>query len=123
MTPKFQTEFEMFALFLSVKLFAENLVQPFAFYIRTDNTAALQAALEYKAKSPLLVQLTVEVMMEAHALGWPYLQGRHIQGALNEMADSLSRGEVPLVLANTPQVLVPDFTSSLFRAWPDQQSS
>ena len=122
MTPKFQIEFEMFALFLSVKLFSKELVQPFAFYLRTDNTAALQAALEYKAKSPILVQLTVETMLEAHALGWPCLQGRHIQGVLNDTADRLSRGEVPPVLFCATQVPVPPFTRELFRGWPDKIS-
>lgn len=117
-SPKFQTEFEMFALFLSVKVFQEDLSQPFAFFIRTDNSAALQAALEYKAKSPLLVQLTVELMLEAYARGWPCLKGRHIQGVLNDTADKLSRGEVPPCLVNIPQVQLPPFNSSLFQAWP-----
>lgn len=118
-TPKYQTEFELFAIFLSVKFFARVIHQPFAFFVRSDNTAALRAALEYRSKSPLLVQLTIEVMLEAHARDWPRLQGRHIQGLLNDTADLLSRGEVPPCLTATPRVSVGPFDCSLFRAWPD----
>lgn len=56
--PAFQTEWELLAIFIAICVFSRFLrgvrVQIF---LQTDNTAAPQAALEFKASSPMLVSL------------------------------------------------------------------
>lgn len=86
--PDYQTEFEMYTIFLSLKVFLPLVLQPFAIFLRTDNSASLHACLTYKAKSPLLTHLTAEFMLEFLCNGWIPPRGEHVAGVLNDTADS-----------------------------------
>lgn len=78
--PDFQTDFEMYTIFLSLKLFLPLLPQPFAIFLRADNSASLHACLTFKAKSPLLTHLTAEFLLEFLWRGWTPPSGEHVAG-------------------------------------------
>ena len=118
--PSFQTEFEFFALLLSVKKFAEQIAHPFRFFIRADNVSALHSALTYKSSSPLLTRLVAELALEQEVNNRPALEGRHLRGLLNDTADKLSRGEVVDTLLGIPQLHF-NRDRTLFRAWPEPE--
>ena len=119
--PDFQTEFEMYTIFLSLKFFSPLVPQPFAIFLRTDNSASLHACLTFKAKSPLLTHLTAEFLLEFLCNGWIPPRGERVAGVLNDTADSLSRGEVPASLTQAKRVEVLPRTIHMFRAWPYAQ--
>ena len=118
--PTFQTEFEFLALFISVKKFAEQVRNEFRFFIRADNISALHSALRYKSKSPLLTRLVAELALEQEINNRPPLDGRHLYGLLNDVADKLSRGEVANKLQGVPQLEL-TLDRTLFRAWPEPE--
>ena len=59
--------------------------------LRTDNTSTLQAALEHRASSPLLVALAAEIALSLEVRQLMPLWGQHVPGSLNVIADKLSR--------------------------------
>jgi len=120
--PSFQTEWELLAIFIAVKVFAKFLRKiRVQIFLKTDNTAALRAALEFKASSPIMCSLAAEISIQLEADGWDPLWGRHLRGIHNTLADSLSRmfeGEsLPEILVNVRRVEVPPVLS-LFKVWP-----
>lgn len=60
-------------------------------FLQSDNTAVLQAALEFKASSPMLVSLAADISLQIEHSEWEPLWGRHLRGIYNTVADSLSR--------------------------------
>ena len=90
--------------------------------LRSDNTATIQAALKYKASSPLMLQLTVELMLELESLQINHVVPQHVAGQLNYVADALSRlshrNEIPQCLKQSIAVDVPPRPASFYRAWP-----
>ena len=94
--PAWQTEFEMFAVLSALRFFACFLLGGmYRVFLRSDNAATLLAALSFTSKSPYLTRLAGELILELEFLELPPLEGRHVRGLLNTIADSLSRGEIP----------------------------
>ena len=113
--PSFHIEWELLSL-LSLKVLQvivnSNSVQ---WFIRSDNQAALIAALELGTSSPLMTQLAVELAILIEAQGGRCVKGRHVAGVLNRWADSLSR--VPIALQGCLRVDVPERCDSFYRVW------
>ena len=119
-SPKFQAEFELFAIFISLKVFTEVVNYPCQIFLRTDNVSALIAALDFKAKSPIMNQLAAEISLQIEALNLN-LNGSHIAGLLNDTADKLSRGQVPLCCKAAVCLDTSQRSRSWFRAWPEHE--
>lgn len=81
---------------------------------------AVVAALRRDAESPLMTQLVVEIILELESQGLGELTGRHLAGLLNDVADKLSRGEVPSECAHASVIHLPVRDQTFFRAWPKQ---
>ena len=121
--PAYQSEFELLAIFVSVKLFSQLFEeQCIQFYIHSDSTSALHTATTLRGKSPLMSQLAGEIALTLESFEIDALWGRHLRGVLNVLADPLSRlsegSTVPESLQDATRMTVPAL-SSLFRAWPD----
>lgn len=103
--PSYQTEWEAWAVLLSVRVFGSLLNKGATkIFLRSDNVATLQAATQFKARSPLLNRIAAELVIELEVQGQSSVQGRHIRGILNSFADALSRGVVPLELKGIQEV-------------------
>lgn len=122
-SPAYQSEFELLAILMCIKVFPPFLKEKCQLFFRADNVAALQAALEFKAHSPIMALLAGEVALELEHLDLPELQGRHLAGLLNDTADKLSRGQIPLTCASASRVDVVAIDGDFFRAWPQAQWS
>ena len=90
-------------------------------FIQSDNTAALRAALEFHASSPLMSSLAAEIAIRIECAGWEPLRGKHIRGIHNTVVDALSRFcegiPLPECLKSAREIVVPD-VATLFRTWP-----
>jgi hypothetical protein len=122
--PAFQSEWELLAVHMALRIFGPYLNGGWMqVIVQADNTSALQAALQFKAKSPLMNFLAAEVSLELEAQGLEMLWGQHIPGADNTWADALSRlakGKVvPEALRQCYCEQVPVRDESYFRAWPE----
>ena len=107
--PAFQTEWEAWTVVLALRAFSGIFSSSkFKVFLRSDNTATLQASLQFQAKSPLLRQIAAELVLEIEHQQLGALEGRHIRGLLNQIADSLSRNVVPKQLEHVRQFSVPD---------------
>lgn len=120
--PSFQSEWELLAIFLAVHLFSQFLAnQRVQIVVQSDSSSALEAVVNFKAHSPLMVRLACELAIEVESLGINALWGRHIPGIRNTLADRLSRVAegypVPAVLSSATVVQVPEL-EHVFRAWP-----
>ena len=126
--PSFQTEWELLAILVSLRVFSEHWphddLQPTQVIVETDNTAALQAALNFQASSPIMQYLAAEVALELESQTLDMLWGTHIRGVANHEADALSRlsqgAAIPSSLRHVNRLEVPLRDSSFFRAWPTE---
>lgn len=122
--PAFQSEYELLAMLVAVKAFSpwirgNNEIAKVM--LRSDNMATVTAALAYKSSSPLMAQLTAELVLELEFLGVGHVFAQHVAGSLNFLADKLSRlgaDKVPSQLKYSQLVSAPPRTDSFFRAWP-----
>ena len=96
-------------MLLAIRAFCEFFQQgKMGIFLRSDNVATIQAALTFKASSPVVNFIAGELVLELEALGQSSIEGRHIRGIHNDWADSLSRGVVPADLKCIPQFMLPD---------------
>lgn len=121
--PAFQTEYEMLAVLVALRVFRGVMLQSNAnlIVLRCDNTAVLSAAFTYKASSPILAQLTAEIALELESMNMRHLIPQHVPGVLNRIADKLSRPhveQIPAELSDCLQCPVPRRPNSFYRAWP-----
>eukprot|EP00435_Cladocopium_sp_Y103_P027145 s3386_g6.t1 len=66
--PAFQTEWELLSIFIAVCLFSRFLKSTrIRLFIQSDNTAALKAALDFQASSPLMCSLAAEISIQLEA--------------------------------------------------------
>ena len=112
--PAFQSEYELLALVVAVRVFQPWILHDDAVarvVLRSDNMATVGAAMRYKAVSPIMAQLTVELMLELESMQVSHVLAQHVAGSLNHLADELSRmvdGQpVPSVLQGCEQVTAP----------------
>ncbi|CAE7281168.1 Kcnh1, partial [Symbiodinium necroappetens] len=79
--PTHQNEWELLAVWCSLEVFSPMLeqlsVKP-QILLRTDNTSTLQAALEHRASSPLLVALAAEIALSLEVRQLMPLWGQHV---------------------------------------------
>lgn len=123
--PAFQSEWELLAVWISVETFMPILSELGCnprILLRTDNAATISAAMDYGAKSPLMVQLAAEISMQMEVHQLSQLRAEHVLGISNKIADQLSRMQthdsVPGPL-RTAKCLVPQPRGKhMFRAWP-----
>lgn len=123
--PAFQSEWELLAVWISVETFMPILSELGCnprILLRTDNAATISAAMDYRAKSPLMVQLAAEISMQMEVHQLSQLRAEHVLGISNKIADQLSRMQthdsVPGPL-RTAKCLVPQPRGKhMFRAWP-----
>ncbi len=70
----------------------------------TDNKASLQAAMESRAKPPLMLLMAAEVALVLEAQSVELCGGAHVPGVLNWQADVLSGiGQVAVVPSTLPE--------------------
>eukprot|EP00435_Cladocopium_sp_Y103_P074226 s203_g47.t1 len=90
--PSFQSEWELLAILLAVHLFSKFLVgQRVQIVVQSDSSSALEAVMNFRAHSPIMVRLACELAIEVELLGINALWGRHVPGVRNTLADRLSR--------------------------------
>ena len=91
--PKFQSFWEFFCLALGLCIWAPEFCDTNSLAVITDNTSALQNALDLKGSG---VQLAVaqELAWRRVRCGWSYAPG-HLPSEQNKLADSLSRLSAP----------------------------
>ena len=123
--PAFQSEYELLAVFVALKVFEEWITfrhRVTRIMIRSDNMAVVSAAFQYKASSPIMVQLTAELVLQLEHMEVAHVVSQHVPGALNLIADKLSRPELtfplPKALEHSTSVPVPRRTNDFYRAWP-----
>ena len=119
--PSWQSEWELLAVLVSLRIFAEELNGGWV-ALESDNTATLQAALDFRASSPLMLALAAEVSLELEANSLELQFAHHIRGVANYEADALSRlslgAAIPARLQAVPRRSVPRRDRSWYRAWP-----
>ena len=125
--PAFQSEYiyELLAVFVALKVFEEWITfrhRVTRIMIRSDNMAVVSAAFQYKSSSPIMVQLTAELVLQLEHMEVSHVVSQHVPGALNLIADKLSRPELifplPKALEHSTLVPVPKRTNDFYRAWP-----
>ena len=108
-------------MLVSLRIFGEELNGGWV-ALESDNTSTLQAALEFRASSPLMLALAAEVSLELEANALELQFAHHIRGVANYEADALSRlslgAAVPARLQAVPRRSVPRRDRSWYRAWP-----
>ena len=120
--PSFQSEWELLAILLAVHLFSKFLVgQRVQISVESDSSSALEAVINFRAHSPIMVRLACELAIEVELLGINALWGRHVPGVQNTLADHLSRVAegypIPSSLFCAQPIIVPEL-EHVFRAWP-----
>lgn len=93
--PSFQSELELLALFVSLSV-CKPLLEPdesggVAVVFCTDNTATIQAALQFQASSPIMLQLCAELSLLFETIQVASEMAQHVPGVLNVISDALSR--------------------------------
>ena len=125
--PSFQSEWELLAVWISIECFASFLRQDklgTRVLLRTDNMATVRAAMEQRAKSPLMAQLAAEISLQCAVLQLLPICAQHVPGVLNGVADDLSRMlsdksvSLPWQLRSSQKILPPTRSKDAFRAWP-----
>eukprot|EP00435_Cladocopium_sp_Y103_P000377 s3357_g1.t1 len=105
--PAWQSEWELMAVAISVKLFGPKLASQ-AVHLTTDNTGVLHTALNLRASSPGMVLLAAELACGLRQFDIDLQQGDHVRSAANYLADALSRlckgAAVPAQLAPVPRI-------------------
>ena len=123
--PAFQSEWELLAVWVSIETFLEILKKFSAvkIFLRTDNTATIQAAMEFRAGSPVMAQLAAEVSLQLAIHQLLPIYAQHVPGILNDLADRLSRltpdDQVPEQLRQCQRFEPVQRTMKTFRAWPE----
>ena len=88
----------------------------------TDNAATISAAMDYRAKSPLMVQLAAEISIQIEVHQLAQIRAEHVLGIRNKLADQLSRMQthdpVPRQLCNAQRLTPQSRGKHSFRAWP-----
>lgn len=123
--PAFQSELELLAFLVSLRVFKQwlqNQNSPARIIFRGDNSSTLEAIMQHRAGSPIMVQLAAEVSLELEALEIPHVWAHHVPGILNDVADALSRmsqgHQLPAVLKEATYVQAPARNRDFYRAWP-----
>ena len=65
--PACQSEWELLAVWISLEVFSEFFTDDSAgmqVMLRSDNTSAIQASMEYRASSPIMNQLAAEISLQ-----------------------------------------------------------
>lgn len=123
--PAFQSEWELLAVWVSIETFLEILKKFSAvkIFLRTDNTATIQAAMEFRAGSPVMAQLAAEVSLQLAIHQLLPIYAQHVPGILNDLADRLSRltpdDQVPEQLRQCQRFEPVQRTMKTFHAWPE----
>ena len=123
--PAFQSEWELLAVWVSIETFLK-IFEKFSaikIFLRTDNTATIQAAMEFRAGSPVMAQLAAEVSLQLAIHQLLPIYAQHVPGILNDLADRLSRmtsdDQVPEQLMQCQRFEPVQRTVETFRAWPE----
>lgn len=104
--PADQTTWELFTILPAVWLWREELLKDsLTCVLRTDNVAALVAAVELKAKADVLRMITQELALLLAPSGHSVERGVHLRGEHNDVCDYLSRLFAPGVPAPAPTAL------------------
>ena len=125
--PSFQSELELLALLVSLVVFRPWLQRgdssEVAVVFRTDNTATIQAALQFQASSPIMMQLCAEMSLRLETMQVASVMAQHVPGALNVICDALSRlsqgAAFPSELAQCKCLTPPVRDESFYMAWPE----
>ena len=94
------------------------------FILQTDNMTALEAALQYKSRKPLINQIAAEISLRLDKMKADLQSAVHVPGALNFEADSLSTlsvgKSIPEVLKRARRYDAPNRDASFWLAWPQE---
>ena len=101
--PKFQSFWEFFCVGLALCIWAPEFCNTHSLAVVTDNTSALQNALDLKG-SGVQLGIAQELAWRRARCGWSYSPG-HIPTEQNKLADTLSRLAAPEGNADIPREL------------------
>ena len=126
--PSFQSEYELLAVVVGLRSCAQIIADLGAtrVILKGDNTATLNAAMNHRASSPLMAQLTAELVLEMEAQGLHAIVAQHLPGLLNTLPDKLSRPHteaIPLELNNILRLDVPRRSQHFYRTWPNKPNA
>ena len=97
-----------------------------AVVFRTDNTATIQAALQFQASSPIMMQLCAELSLLLETTHVSSVMAQHVPGTLNVICDALSRlsqgAQFPSDLEQCKCLSPPKRDESFYMAWPEVQN-
>ena len=82
--------------------------------------------MNHRASSPLMAQLTAELVLEMEAQGLHAIVAQHLPGLLNTLPDKLSRPHteaIPLELNNILRLDVPRRSQHFYRTWPNKPNA
>ena len=121
--PAWQSEWEFLAVLISLEVFGAQLRNN-KFKLQVDNTATLSAAMLLKSSSPVMNAVAAEVSLRIDRLRTSLEFAEHIPGALNFLADALSRltagAKLPEVLVTAVRFPAPSRSGDVWRTWPQE---
>ena len=125
--PSFQSEYELLAVLVGLRSSAKIIADSGAtrVVLKGDNTATLNAAMNHRASSPLMAQLTAELVLELEAQGIHTIVAQHLPGLLNVSPGKLSRPHTEAIPSELHRVLRLDTqrrTQHFYRTWPNKPS-
>ena len=120
--PAFQSEWELLTVWISIETFMRVLKELDCNPQIWLRTATISAAMDYRAKSPLMVQLAAEISIQIEVHQLAQIRAEHVLGIRNKLANQLSRMQthdpVPRQLCNAQQLTPQSRGKHSFRAWP-----